>query len=251
MKPLVLLFGLALAAGPARAGEPDSAKIEPSADATIKRMSSYLSGLHSFRVEARAVDERITTDGQKLQFLADSRVSVQRPNKLRVDCLGAVADTITRYDGKTLSVYGKRTGYFAEVPAPSTLDATIDFARMRYGIDAPGADLLFNRPYEELMGDVVSARDLGMEPIDGVMCHHLAMRGSDVDWQIWIEDGARPLPRRYVVSTKDQPSKPEFAVSLSRWEPNASIDASMFAFAPPPGAERIRLMPLGPERAAR
>ena len=250
MKPWLLLLGLAVA-GPALATEPPSPKLDPAADAQMRKMSSYLAGLHSFRVEANVVDEKVTTDGQKLQFLANTRLSVQRPNKLRAERLGPVTDTIIRYDGKELSVFGKRTGFYAQAPAPPTLDATIDFARARYGIDAPADDLLFSRPYDELMQDVTSMREVGIEPVDGVMCHHLAMRGSKVDWQIWIEDGAQPLPRRYVVDTKDQPSKPQYAVGLSHWEPNASLDENTFNFVPPPGSQRIKLMPQGPERAAR
>ena len=250
MKPWLLVLGLAVA-GPAIAVEPPGAQVERAADEQLRRMSSYLAGLRSFRVEARAVDERVTTDGQKVQYLAETRLAVERPNKLRADRLGPLADTIIRYDGKNLSIYGKRTGYYAETAAPPTLDATLDFAQTRYGIDAPGADLLFSRPYAELTDGVTSMREIGLEPIEGVMCHHIAVRSDKVDWQIWIEDGARPLPRRYVVVTKDQAEKPEYAVSLTRWEPNAPLAAETFNFVPPQGAQRIRMMPLASQRAAR
>src|ERR1700759_5030827 len=106
MKPWLLLLGLAVAS-PALAVEPPSPQIDPSADAELRKMSSYLAGLRSFRVEANAVDEQVTSDGQKLQFLANTRLAVQRPNKLRADRLGPIADTIIRYDGKELSIYGK------------------------------------------------------------------------------------------------------------------------------------------------
>ncbi|HEY2743899.1 MAG TPA: DUF2092 domain-containing protein [Polyangia bacterium] len=248
MKRLLLILGLV--GGSALAVEPPR-EIDPAADAALQRMSDYLASLRSFRVESRAVDERVTTDGQKLQFLADTRLTVARPNRLRAERLGAFGDTIIRYDGSQFSIYGKRTGYYTSTPAPRTLDAAVDFVRARYGVDAPGSDLIDSDVHDLLMANTDSVRDLGLEPIDGTLCRHLAARGRDVDWQLWIEDGARPLPRRYVVITKDQPQKPEFAVTLSHWEPNAPVDAAMFTFVPPPGAERIRWMPLGPERAAR
>lgn len=250
MKPWLLVLGLAVA-GPAIAVEPPRAQIDPAADAQLRRMSNYLASLRSFRVEANAVDERVTTDGQKLQSLAQTRLAVERPNKLRADRLGPLADTIIRYDGKNLSLYGKRTGYYAEAAAPPTLDATLDFARTHYGIDAPGADLLFSRPYEELTEGATAMREIGLEPVDGVMCHHIAVRSDKVDWQIWIEDGPRPVPHRYVVVTKDQAEKPQYALSLTRWEPNAPLAAETFNFVPPPGAQRIRMMPLASQRAAR
>ncbi len=249
MKRLLLILGLL--GGPALAVEPPRSEIDPAADAELKRMSNYLASLRSFRVDARAVDERVTTDGQKLQFLADTRLTIARPNRLRADRLGAFADTVIRYDGSEFSVYGKRTGYYTSSPAPRTLDGAIDFVRVRYGLDAPGSDLLSSNVYDVLMEDTTSVRDLGVEPVNGTPCHHLAARGTNVDWQLWVEDGPRPLPRRYVVITKDQPQKPEFAVSLSQWEPNAPVAADTFTFVPPPGAQRIRWMPLTPERATR
>jgi hypothetical protein len=264
MKKWLLVLGLGLVGGPALAVENEPSQenqaqsaqsqkdqIDPDAQAQLRRMSNYLSGLRTFRVDANAVDERVTTDGQKLQFIADTRVTVQRPNKLRADRLGAFADTITRYDGKNLSVFGKRTNFYATSPAPPTIDGMIDYARDRYGLDAPGADLLVDNPYALIMSDTTSLRDLGIEPINGIPCHHLAGRSANVDWQLWVEDGSRPLPHRYVVTTRDMPAKPEFAVTFSRWEPNAPVAASTFNFVPPPGAQRIKWMTLGPERAAR
>jgi len=252
MRKLLLLLGLV--ASPAFAGtstSPGAPPIDPEADRELRKMSDYLASLRSFRVDAQATDEMVTKDGQKLQFVADSRISVRRPDRLRSDRLGAFADTIIRYDGDKFSVYGKRTGYYATAPAPNTLDAAIDTAHAKYGIDSPASDLWVSRPYAELTGDVKKGRYVGLEPIQGVNCHHLAFQGTDVDWQIWIEDGPRPVPRRYVVSTKDQPTKPEYTVALSDWQPNPTLDDSLFMFVPPAGSQRIELMPLLRERSER
>jgi hypothetical protein len=243
-----LLVLLGLVAGPVSAVEPARPNIDPLAQQHVKRMSDYLASLQSFRVDAHATDERVTTDGQKLQFVASSRVSVRRPDRLRTDRIGAFADVVLRYDGKNYSVFGNRTGYYAVAPAPPTLDEAIDTARARYGIDAPAADLYVSRPYDEMIQEAQGGRYIGLEPIDGVLCHHLAFQGKDVDWQIWIQDGPQPLPRRYVVTTKDQAERPEFTVSLSDWQPNAPLGDSLFTFVPPPGAQRIQLMPLSAKR---
>ena len=198
--------------------------------------------MQSFRVRAVSVDEFVTTKGQKIQALHDAQVAVRRPDRLRTDRVGPVADAIFRYDGKSFSVYGKRTGYYATAPAPRTIDAAIDDARERFGIDAPAADLLLSQPYEALMEDVVSGRYVGLEPIDGVPCHHLAFQGKDTDWQIWIQDG-RPLPRRYVITSKDVDGQPEYTVSLASWEPDAPLADDTFSFQPPPGSTRIDFIP--------
>jgi hypothetical protein len=249
MRRLLLL--LALVPGAALAAEAPAPAIDPAAAQHLRRMSDYLSSLQTFRVDSQVVEERVTTDGQKLQFVADSHVTLRRPNRLRTDRVGPATDVIIRYDGKTFSVAGKRTGYYAIAPAPPTLEAAIDVARDRFGIEAPAADLWVSHPYDELMSGVRAARYIDEQPIDGVMCHHLAFQGTDTDWQIWIQDGPQPLPRRYVITTKDVRGHPEFMVSLSHWEPNAPVAENEFMFVPPPGGQRIELMPLLRERGAR
>lgn len=241
LRTLALFAVAALPLG-ARAAPPPHANVDPQADATLRRMSDYLGRLPTFRVRASAVDEVVTTQGQKLQGVSQADLAVKRPSALRSDRLGPATDVTVRYDGRNLSVYGKRAGLYAMAPAPQTIDDTIDYARDRYGIEAPGADLLFSRPYDVLTADVTEGRYLGVEPIDGVPCHHLAFREPDVDWQIWIEDGPRPLPRRYVITSKRVQGAPEYAVHLTNWEPNVPLSDSLFVFTPPPGSRRIQFL---------
>jgi hypothetical protein len=235
---------LLLAALPAGAAPPAQANagIDPRASRELRRMSDYLTNLRSFRVNADTVDEVVTKNGLKLQQVADSQLSVKRPNMLRSERVGPVADVTFRYDGRTLSLYGKRTGYYAIAPAAPTLDRAVDQVRDQYGLDAPAGDLLVSHPYNALMEDVTSGQYVGLEPIDGIVAHHLAFQGKNVDWQIWIQDGPQPLPLRYVITSKHETGQPEFTVRLSGWEPNAPLPDSLFVFRPPPGSKRIQLL---------
>jgi hypothetical protein len=125
-----------LAALPARAADPPPKPpgIDPRAAAELRRMSDYVSGLQSFRVESAAADEVVLKSGEKQQSLSDSQLAVKRPNMLRSDRLGPLTEIVFRYDGKShlISLYGKRTGYYATAPAPATLDAAIDDIRPYY-----------------------------------------------------------------------------------------------------------------------
>jgi hypothetical protein len=238
-----LAFAALLSASMASARE--AARVDPAADVQLRRMSDYLASLRSFQFDALAVDEAVGHNGQKIQFIVDQQISVRRPDRLRTDRRGPLADLVFRYDGAQFSVYGKRNGYYALAAAPAKLDAAIDAARDTYGIDAPGADLLLSDPYAELMPDVIEGRYIGMESIDGVRCHHIAYRAKDVDWQLWIEDGAQPLPRRYQITSKTEPGQPEFALMLSRWKTNAVLPDSLFSFEAPPGSKQIPFRPPG------
>jgi len=55
---------------------------------------------------------------------------------------------------------------------------------------------------------------------------------------VWIEKGDRPLPRKMVITTLDEPSQPQHTEVLT-WDLSPTIDAATFAFTPPEGAQRI------------
>jgi hypothetical protein len=230
--------------------DPD-VRIDARADEQVRRMSEYLSRLRSFRLHTRASEDHVATDGQKIQFLIEQDVQVKRPNQLRADRRDPNVDAVLRVDNGKASVFGKRTGYYAIADTKPNLNDAIDDLRGRYGIDAPAADLLVGDPYSALMEDVTVGRYVGLESIGGVSVHHLAFQGREVDWQIWIADGAQPLPLRYAITSKLQASSPQFTIDLSNWEPNATIDSAAFAFTPPPGAQRIAFAPVRHTRTGR
>lgn len=65
-----------------------------------------------------------------------------------------------------------------------------------------------------------------------------------MDWQLWIEEGARPLPCKMVITNKDDPAMPQYTAVL-HWDTQATPAAADLAFAPPPDAQRITLASLG------
>jgi hypothetical protein len=212
--------------------------VDPDAARLLKQMTDYLSGLDRFSVESASVDEVVTTAGQKIQVISDSRVAVARPNKIRSERAGQNAAKFTD-DGKSMSLLCVDGNTYATIPAPPTIDATIDKLRKDYGADAPGADLLYSHPYDILMEQVKQGQVIGNETLLGVSTHHLAFQGDDVDWQVWIKDGPEPLPVRYVITSKTVKAQPQFTVQMTQWAPHAKIDDASFAFTPPAGAKKL------------
>jgi hypothetical protein len=245
-----VIAGVALAASAslhpdvARAQPEAQCAIEPKADALLRKMSTDLAGMKAFRFKTDSVMEVVTRQGEKIQSIAESTISVQRPNKLRVDRMGPLGGATVFYDGNRLTVYGKRDNLYATAQAPGTLDDTIDFARDRLSLDTPGADLLYSDPAAVLTEDAVSGRYLGIEPVGGRMCHHLAFRGNETDWQLWVEDGPRALPCRFVIVSKREAGKPQYAVNTSEWTVSPGFPDETFAFEPPPDAGKIDFVAL-------
>jgi hypothetical protein len=245
---VVLVMALTAAAGWTALGREGaspagSKKIDPQADQMLRRMTDYLASLPSFKVRSSATDEVVTTAGQKIQIESESDVSVARPNRLRSEQVGAKNGLAFWYDGRTMTLECKSNGTYATLPAPPTIDETIDKARKQFQIEAPGADLLYSRPYDILTEQVTGGKFMGRETVDGQPANHLAFRGEEVDWQIWIADSAQPLPVRFEITSKTVKGSPEFSVRLTNWQPQARIPASTFEFQPPAGTTKVASFP--------
>ena len=189
---LLTVLMLGAAAGQLLVGRPvaraasHKPAIDPDADKLLHEMSDYLASLQSFTVESSAVDEVVTTAGQKIQILTDSQVMVERPNQLRSEQIGAGKGMGFWYDGKNMTLICKETSTYSTLPAPATIDATIDKARKDFQIEAPGADLLYSNPYAILTEQVKTGKLIDKEIVNGVTANHLAFQGQEVDFQIWI-----------------------------------------------------------------
>jgi len=224
---------------PKQMAGPAPGAIDPKADAILKRMGHDLGALQSFKYVGESSTEGVLKDGEKLQFDATSQVAVRRPDKLASERRGEDRDIAFFYNGQEIALLGKKMNMYATTPAPHNLDAAIDYARDHLGLEAPAADLLFSDPYHALMQGVVSGKYVGEDDVDGVACDHLAFRGKDTDFQLWVEKGPRALPRKYVITSKDVAGAPEFTISLRDWQVDANLPDSTFNFVPPPGADKV------------
>jgi hypothetical protein len=235
--PVLALAAITLAIAVPSVIAASAKKVDADADKMLKQMTDYLGGLQSFTVQTASIDQATTKAGEKIQATSDLDVAVQRPNRLRSTQRGAGERLSLWYDGKSMTLACKESNTFETVEAAPTIDGTIDKMRKVFKVDAPGADLLYSKPYDILMEQVVSGRFVGRETIDGVAANHLAFRGEQVDFQLWIEDGARPVPLRFVITTKDVKGQPEFSVQLSNWNTQPKLSEATFAFNAPAGAK--------------
>jgi hypothetical protein len=211
--------------------------VDPDAQAVLGAMTKYLGSLKSFTVEYAAADEIITNEGQKLQFLHSGEITLERPGKLRAVRRGAAGAAEIFLDGKTLFLYGKSANAFLQLDAPS-IDAAVD-AVHKLGFDAPGADFLSDKPLDPSTTDMIGGSHIGMTFVDGVEVHQLAFRGKDVDWQLWVTAGDKPLPVRYVVTTKALAGTPQFILEMRKWNVAPQVDAARFTFVTPQGATKL------------
>ena len=124
---------------------------------------------------------------------------------------------------------------------PGTLDEALDTAHDQFGVDLPMMDLAISDPFKNAMEKVESARYFGVGPAMGFSCHHLAFTQQNIDWQIWIQEGPRPLIRKFIITHKNEPGAPEFTGLIREWNMTDRIADSDFVFAPPDGALKVQM----------
>ena len=231
---------------------PGAALADSAADASdakartvLRQMTDFLAKQKTFTMKAANTIEFVLDNGQKLQFDAAAKVAVARPDRMRAMRIDDLEQQEMVFDGKNLTVFHRADGvpYFATVAAPPTIDGALDFARQSLDVVAPAGDLLYADAYNILMEDVISGLYVGPSVVGGVRVHHLAFRGEQTDWQIWVDAGDKPLPRKLVITSKLTIGAPQFTVTTSDWKLAPKLSASQFRFEPPKGAVKIDFIP--------
>lgn len=215
-----------------------AARAEEDASKILKAMTDYLASQKSISAAVDTDIEIITPELQKIQFASSSQLVLSRPDKLRVSRVGGYAVVDLVFDGKVLSILGKNLNTYIQLEAAGSTDDLIDRLRLEHGMEAPGADLLLATAYDDLMEDVVDAKYIGHGVVGGIECDHLAFRNSDTDWQIWVERGSKPIPRKYVITSKAVTGGPQYTLVIRDWKTDAPA-ADAFAFKAPEGAKKI------------
>jgi hypothetical protein len=252
---LVLMVGLLLAASPLLAQQPQAEKAataapqaekakapEPDPRQVLKKMCDYLKGLQQFSCQVEITEDVLLTTGQKIQLGKTVEVSVRRPDRMRAETQGDAENRQMLYDGKTITIIDRSKNVYSTINAPPEIDAALNHAIQAFNLRAPLADLIYTKAYENLTAGVISGFYSGLHKVQGVPCHHLAFRQKDIDWQIWIEDGPTPLPRKFLI-TDTKAKGLQFTALFSKWNTSPQLEDALFTFVPPEKAEKIELRP--------
>jgi hypothetical protein len=233
---------LLLAAALPQTALSQSTGIASEAQKLLKASTDFLARQQRFSVDTESSIEVVLDSGQKIQFDHTARATVERPNKLRAERTGDLVDQVFYYDGKSLTLHNPASNYYATTAAPGTLEEMLDFAREKLDVVAPAGDLLYKNAYDILMQDVTSGFVVGKGVVDGVRCDHLAFRAPHVDWQIWIEEGKRPLVRKLVITTRDKLNAPQFSVVMKNWNLEPKFSAGTFSFKPSRSVKKVEFV---------
>lgn len=221
---------------PAPQGDVDQHAVE-----ALQAMSQFLVSQPRLQLATQGTMDVVTNDGQRIQTDGSTNYKLKKPGFL----ISYRSDGKNRdfyYDGKQFTVYSPNLNYYATVPAPPTNREVLDTIYKKFGIRLPLEDLFRwdNSDHAERISNFRGAYDLGTVTLDGVKTTHYAFREPDVDWEVWIDDGDKPLPRKLSIVDRTDPARPAFTTRL-KWTLNPSFSDKDFTYAPGPGAMRIQL----------
>ena len=218
----------------------DTDDLDPDAMAALTRMGTYLRALKAFQVVATTSRDEVLDDGQQVKL--DSKVNflVRFPDRLRVEVTSTEQHRLYLYNGKDFTVFAERVNYYATVPAPDTVGKLVIEVDDRYGLQVPLEDLFFWGTPHSKEKDVTGALDVGASEVGGVTCEHYAFRQPGLDWQVWIQLGDYPLPRKLVLTTLTDDARPQYS-SVLDWNLAPSYNEAAFEFDPPSDAHKIAL----------
>jgi hypothetical protein len=222
--------------------------IDQDAMTALNKMGEYLRTLKAFQVSAVVTDESVMLDGEKVQTSSTADLVAERPDHLRLSVTSDLQERLFLYDGKTFTLFARRPNFYATVPAPSTIIALVDTLDDRFGIEMPFVDLFrWGTPSSDADA-ITGARDIGPSTIDGVTCEQYAFRQAGLDWQVWIQEGDYPLPRKVVLTTLTDDARPQHT-AVYTWNLAPSVNETAFVFDPPDDAKKITFVEFAAARA--
>jgi len=231
-----------------QANSQSDSNIDPAAMEALNKMGAYLRSLKAFQVNSEVTNDDVLDDGQIITDVRANTLLAVTPNFLRAELKSDDKDVVLFYDGKNFTVYGKLENYYATVPAPATTAQLVDKVYDDYGIEIPLVDLFKWGTDKSAIRKITSAFDAGPSTVQGITCEHYAFRQEGLDWQIWIQLGEYPLPRKFIIRTLTDDARPQHTSNLV-WNLAPSYNEAAFVFDPPAGAVRIALKEINAEGA--
>ena len=244
---LLALAALVLTCAMPATAPAQAAGVEPEATRILRRMTDYMAGSAALQLRyARTRSKRCWCPARRSSSTSPPR---SRCNG-RTGCApNAAATSSVRsfyYDGKTLTLYNPAEKLLRDAcrSGHDRRDARLRarLARCRRARQATFCT-------QDALREADPGRDLGIRGRQGrhrrrqVRSARLQRAGgrlADLDRRT----ATQPLPRKYVITTKDLAGWPQFTVVARNWNLAPDVNDSLFNFAPPPGAQKIEFLQL-------
>lgn len=215
---------------------------EPDAKELLAQMSAEIAKLDSFVLSGDAYADARLGEGQIIEHSYDATMSVRKPSELRLTNRNAEFTGEIFFADGIVTVFNTGRNFYAKKPVPDGFENAVNFALNDLGIKAPLLEVVTQNFADLASDDGVEVEYLGTSLFRGEVHDHIAVRGPEVDMQLWIATDGRPLPRKMALSYKWEVGAPRF-VAFLEWDTSPKFSSDSFKFAPPDGAAEIKFIP--------
>lgn len=240
-----LFLAVLLAAVPLPAAEtPAAAPASPNpAMEQVMRMANFLAQAKELSVTSQTGYDVVQESGQKIEFGESRKLTLMRPDRFRMDTERSDGDTTTAvFDGKAITVFNPKKNMYATTEVQGDIDAAIRYFVKDLKMRLPLAMLWVTALPSELEKRIVEADIVETASVQGSPCIHVAVRGETVDFQVWIPTTGDPLPRRIILTYKNEEGQPQYWANFSDWNLAPNPPATLFSLDIPKEATRIAFL---------
>lgn len=232
----------------ARAGAEDQDNPLPvRVDKILRKMSDRLAQAETFVLEANILFDEVLDSGLLVQRAATLKVVAQRPNGLYAIFKSDTEEKRFWYDGKMVTILDVDDNVYSKAKVPDKIGPALDHLMNKYGVSMALSDFFYENPYDALVGSVDRALYVGKSQVNGIPCHHLAFSQETIDWQLWVEDGERSVPRKLVIVYKETEGAPQYMATLTGVKLQKPLPDGIFTPSLPDDAVNIDLLEIAPK----
>lgn len=218
----------------------EQAPMDSEALSILNRMADRLAQAKGFSVTIRAGFDVVQDTGQKITFGEKRHVTLSRPDRLRIEAEESDGKrTLVIFDGKAITVFNPEDNVYGQVEKAGSVDDVVRYVVQDLNIRLPLALLLVTTLPEELDQRLEALDYVEQDLLTAVSTDHLAGRGADVDFEIWVDAGDTHLPQRLAITYRHEEGAPQYRAEFSDWKLDPDVSKVELAFTPPDGALRI------------
>jgi hypothetical protein len=209
----------------------------------LDRMSSIIGDMTSCSFTAITESNYNDPDLGMLTRIAEHDVMFSGNNKFQVMTHGERGHLGVWFNAGSMVYYSYTNNHFGYLDSiGKTNIEAIENANKRFDIEFPAADIFYPTFTDDLIASADRIEYLGKSVIGGKECYHIAARGKDLGFQVWINTDATLLPVRMNIIQYDKQSQ-QYNVLFKDWVINPNLPDALFAFDPPPDASKMKILP--------
>ncbi|MGL4502643.1 MAG: DUF2092 domain-containing protein [Planktothrix sp.] len=213
-------------------------------DQLIDQVCGFIESQKAFSVEMAITYDELLAIGSKVQYSANQKLLVAKPNRLRSDYVGDERTTTFYYDGRNFTLQAPNLGFYNTKPAPETLDGVLDQIESKYGITLPMSNLYASNPCGDLKAEAQNSFFVGNDLVGNEETYHILLQGENRDFQFWISQNEPPLLKKAMITYKDLPGQPQYTAILSNWNFQPKLSTDAFTFIPAKNDVKVDFIPI-------